>query len=172
MTYIGDYVWGSRRYRDYLQTKSFVDDVRWEISQNALKVSASIDDLKNEGLTQLREGFGEVADGLGEISGRLDDVDQSLTKGFITLHYDLDFIQSSLTELSAKFDWGIGQLQTAIGGVNDSIQELIRIAKTPEQTWAFEQFDIARDAFRRQLFDDALDHVNRAIQGFQSLHGV
>jgi hypothetical protein len=204
---LASYVPGSMSYLRYLQTQAFVDDIRWEVSQDTLKVVASVDDLKRQGVksisaataqvsghfdalsqqnahhyeaasrhyeaveSALQEGFGEVSDKLDEVSGQLENIDATLSRGFITLHYDLEAVQSSISDLSAKFDWGMYQLQTAVGAVNDSLQVLIGIARTPEQTWAYEQFDIARDAFRRKLFDDSLDHAVRAIQGFQTHPG-
>ena len=127
--------------------------------------------ITKQSSSALQEGFDEVSGKLDVVSGQLENIDTTLTKGFITIHYDLEAVQSSISDLSAKFEWGLYQLQTAIGRVNDFLQVLIRIARTPEQTWAFEQFDIARDAFRRKLFDDSLDHVDRAIQGFQNHPG-
>jgi tetratricopeptide (TPR) repeat protein len=113
----------------------------------------------------------DLRDGFSEVSSRLDEVDQTLVHGFVTLHSDLLSIDGALSELSAKFDWGIIRLETAISSVRDSLEDLIRLAKTPEQTWAYEQFSIARDAFQRGLYPEALDHAEWAISGYQSHPG-
>ena len=160
-----------RAYREYLQHRSFAKGIQWEVSKNALSVVASIEDLKKENVRCSEALRSDMREGFDEVSEKLDQVDSTLNKGFITLHFDLQSIESSVRELSAKFDWGIDQLLTAIGGVNDSLATLIKIAKTPEQVWAYEQFSIAHDALRQQLYDDALEHVTRAIEGHQSHTG-
>lgn len=172
--------------RSTLDIVASLDDLK---KQGIKSARASQADLRgelarhhDEEITTLKAGFGNVSERLEDIGGtltrgfedvseRLDDIDSTLTRGFVTLHCDLQQVTSSISELSAKFDWGIEQLQIAIGGVNDSLEGLIRIARTPEQTWAYEQFDIARDAFRREFFDDALAHITKAIQGFQTHTG-
>jgi tetratricopeptide (TPR) repeat protein len=52
-----------------------------------------------------------------------------------------------------------------IGRVNDSLQELIAVAKTPAETWAYNQYEIARDAIRRELYPEAVEALRRAING-------
>jgi hypothetical protein len=80
-------------------------------------------------------------------------------------------LQSGLAELSAAFNWGMSELLIAIGDLNDTLEQLIALARNPSQTWAYEQFNIARDAFKRHLFDDALTYVNSAIDGSASQTG-
>jgi tetratricopeptide (TPR) repeat protein len=53
----------------------------------------------------------------------------------------------------------------SIGRVNDSLRELIQIAKRPERNWAYEQFEDAREAYRKELYAEALEHLGRAING-------
>ena len=49
--------------------------------------------------------------------------------------------------------------------MNDTLDELLKVAKTPDQTWAFEQFSIAQDAFHRNLIDESYEYINKAITG-------
>jgi len=156
-----------RSYKNYLQTKSFVDDIRWEISQAGQEVIATRDELKRQGF-RIAEALEQ---GTARMSERLEDIDQTLTGGFITLHQDLMSIEAGVNDLGAKFHWGIGRMEDAIGGLGDSLQTLVQIAKTPEQTWAYEQFEVARDACKRELFVEALEYAQRAINGHQSHTG-
>lgn len=48
---------------------------------------------------------------------------------------------------------------------------LIQIAKTPSQTWAYEQYEIARMAFQQKLNVDALEYLGHAIHGHGSNTG-
>ena len=49
--------------------------------------------------------------------------------------------------------------------INKSLKQLLDNVRNPSQTWALEQFDIARKAFTRQQYEDALAYVNNAIGG-------
>jgi tetratricopeptide (TPR) repeat protein len=169
------YVYGSgMSYKAYLQAKSFVDDIRWDISEVNLNVSASKEALEQQGfrIEQAVERSGAA------VANRLDRVGDALSAGFLTIHAnlgeirtDLRSIEGRINEFSAKFDWGIARLEAAIGGVQDSLQELIRLAKNPEHTWAWEQFAIAWDAFNRNLYPESLEYVERAINGHQGHTG-
>lgn len=52
-----------------------------------------------------------------------------------------------------------------IGHMNDALDELIKISKTPVQTVAFNHFEIARDAFRQGLLQESLEELQKAISG-------
>lgn len=74
-------------------------------------------------------------------------------------------IDEGLQEISGILFWGFTELIASIGRVHDQLEELIRAVKTPEQTWAYEQFEIARTDYRRKLYPEALEALNRAING-------
>lgn len=73
--------------------------------------------------------------------------------------------EEALNELNATFNWGVNQILVGMGHLNDSLKELIALSRNPSQTWAYEQFSISRDAFRKQLYSDALAYVLSAISG-------
>jgi len=55
-----------------------------------------------------------------------------------------------------------------LGAVRASLQELVAIAKTPTETWAYEQFRYAREAMAQQLHPEAHEALLRAISGLGS----
>jgi tetratricopeptide (TPR) repeat protein len=71
----------------------------------------------------------------------------------------------------ATLQWGFSELLLSCGGLQDSLHQLIAIARTPSQTWAYEQFEIARDEFERQLYSESLESLRRAIDGHGSNAG-
>lgn len=145
---MSNYVFGtSLRYQDYLQAKSFEDTLVSEISSASRSIIATNEEL-SENLISV----------LGSMSS-------SMTRGFDRLSFDICDLSDGIAELNATFQWGFSEVLTKLGGLNDSLRELIKIAKTPAQTWAYEQFEIARDAFRRELYDDATQYLSRAING-------
>ena len=164
------YVHGSSlSWSDYLQTKSFVDDVSsssreaghrvsMEISRQTREVIASNEALARENIRMMEASTDRITSGLA-------DIDSTLNAGFDRLSYDLQDISSGISELNATFHWGFGELIAGIGHMNDALSELIKIAKTPVQTVAFNHFEIARDAFRQGLLQEALEELQKAIQG-------
>jgi len=83
-----------------------------------------------------------------------------------TISYGFEQLSSDISELSSVFEWGFSELLVEIGHLNDSLRELVKIAKNPAQTWAYEQFEMARDAFRRNLIEESLEYLDHAINGF------
>jgi tetratricopeptide (TPR) repeat protein len=145
-------------YRDYLQGRSLVhdvtssvDQVRCSISESSREMIANSEQLHEMGYQLVASAIGDLAEGVGE--------------GFEEVSWQLGEVSTGIQELTAKFDWGFSQLIAGIGRVNDSLEELIAVAKTPAETWAYEQYEIARDAIRRELFPEAVEALQRAING-------
>ena len=143
-------------YPQYLQAKSFSDSIRWEMRDIGFQIGGSLNALNHSGL---------------RIEGALNRLDQNMQTGFVALSFDLKDVQATLSDMSAKFDYGFAELSTQLGSIRDTLEELLRLAKNPEQTWAYEQYEIARDAFGRGLFAESLQFVSRAIEGHQSHTG-
>lgn len=78
---------------------------------------------------------------------------------------ELSSVRGTIEELNAIFQWGFTEVLIGIGHLNDTLNDLIRIAKTPAQTWAYNQFEIARDAYNKELYPEALECLERAING-------
>jgi tetratricopeptide (TPR) repeat protein len=151
---MSNYIFGTTlSYRDYLQTKSFEDDIRSDISKQTRSIIASNEELQREHIKVLEESA------------------EAISSGFEQLSYEVSALSGEISQLRAAFQWGFTQLLMDTARLNDTLDELLRIAKTPAQTWAYEQFEIARDAFGRGLYDDALDYVTRAINGHASNSG-
>lgn len=155
------YVYGTHiSYHDYLQAKSFVADIQsgqrvivGAMSRQTREIVASQQELHAEGMRALGSGLGQLSEGLESISCQLDD------------------IHDAVRDLDATFHWGFTQMLAGMGRLNDSLEQLISIAKTPAQTWAYNQYEIARDAMRRKLYPEALESLNNAINGFGSNPG-
>jgi tetratricopeptide (TPR) repeat protein len=142
---MSNYVWGTNlSYNDYLQAESFESALRGEISSRTRSIIASNEELLREHIA----------------------TSQAVSDGFEQVSFDLQTISQGVTDLNATFQWGFCELLLAVGRVNDSLTELVKVLKTPSQTWAYEQFDIARDAFQKGLYQEALEYLGRAINGY------
>lgn len=84
---------------------------------------------------------------------------------------ELRNMDGTLREIGARLDWGFSDLLKANQQMNQTLEELLKTAKSPSQTWAFEQFDMAREAHSRGLDKEALEYINNAINGFQGQTG-
>jgi len=146
---MSNYVFGtSLSYSDYLKAKSFERGLKRQISSSAKSIVASNEELQRENISVLR------------------DISSSMAAGFESVSLEIGDLSAEIRELNATFHWGFSELLTEAGRINDSLEELVQLAKTPAQTWAYEQFEIARDADRKGLYEEALEYLNRAINGY------
>ena len=102
----------------------------------------------------------QIAGSLGE---GFRDLTGAMNAGFEQLSYGMEDISAGIAELNATFHWGFGEVMAVLGHMNDALSELIKIAKTPVQTVAFNHFEIARDAFRQSLYRECLEELDKAI---------
>ena len=155
------YVYGTRvSYADYLQAKSFVTDIQrgqrgieHAVSKQTREIVASQEELHAQEMKLHGSGFGQLSENLEGIAFRLDK------------------IHGAIKDLDATFHWGFTKMLASMGRLNDSLEQLIAIAKTPAQTWAYNQYKIARDAMRKELYPEALESLNNAISGLGSNPG-
>jgi hypothetical protein len=76
-----------------------------------------------------------------------------------------DSIASQSDRLARIFTWGFSETLANLGGMQTTLQELLKTSKTPSQTAAYEHFDIAREAFRKGLYPECLEALGQAIHG-------
>jgi tetratricopeptide (TPR) repeat protein len=181
------YVHGSSlRYQDYLQGQSFVSDltgaardaghrVSMEVSRQTRKVIASNEALTAQGIQVTEAGFSRLSGNMGRLSEDIgtgfSELQAEMSEGFERVSYDLQGVSGQISELNATFHWGFGQMLAGIGRMSDTLAELVKIAKTPAQTAAYEQYEIARDAFRQGLYIECLESLEKAIGGDQASTG-
>lgn len=177
---MSNYVWGSNlSYSDYLQAKSFVSDVKsatreagrtvsMEILRQTRDIIASNESLHREHLELISASTDRT---VGALNDGFERISYSMDAGFDRLSSGLDEISSGISELNATFHWGFGAILASIGHMNDTFSELVKIAKTPVQTVAFNHFEIARDAFRQGLYRESLEELDKAISGDHTSSG-
>lgn len=133
----------------------------------------AIQDASREQISAMRDLAREQMDVIRDTSDRQIEAQREMTReitgalesGFERLDYRLDTIATGIAELEATFEWGFSQMLSELGHMNDQLSTLVKIAKTPVQTVAFNHFEIARDAFRRGLYIESLEELERAISG-------
>jgi tetratricopeptide (TPR) repeat protein len=151
-TYLYDWTRTSKlSYGDFLRAKQFERSIRYAIDNQTKELVATNRQLTDRGIEILTE-----------------DID----RGFTMISEDIsavgDAVRDAADYIMSTLNWGFSEVLISLGHMNDSLTELIKLARTPSQTWAFEQFEIARDEFRRALYPESLESVRRASEGHGS----
>ena len=151
------YVHGSKMsYEDYLTAKSFAKDFTSATSRAGDRVAMEVSRQSREIIASNEALARENIHAIESMSSNID-------AGFESLSYGLGEIRNGIHELNSTFHWGFSQMLAGIDRMNDSFSTLIKIAKTPSQSAAYEHFEIARDAFHRCLFAECMESLNKAI---------
>ena len=176
---MSNYVWDSTLpYLDYLQAKSFVSDVESVTCEIERKISMDIlrktrDIIASEEL--IKESMELVtvlsAVTVSSLNNGFEQLLYSMDSGFNRLSDRLEQKTEGISELDATFHWGFGAVLASLGHMNDSLSELVKIAKTPDQTVAFNYFEIARELFRQGRYRKSLEELDKAISGDHTFAG-
>jgi hypothetical protein len=87
------------------------------------------------------------------------------------LNFSIENVGRSIEVQSSLIGHGFSRTVAELGGINTTLKELLATARTPSQTWALEQYEIAKNAFELKLDSEALESLDRAINGFQNQTG-
>lgn len=137
-------------YQDKLRLQGQQESLRLELSNQTQALIADNQQLSAAGLAVLSQTGDKIA---------------------IALSQQTQELASAVAELDWTFRWGFNEVLASIENLNASVQRLVEIGANPSQTWAYEQFTIANDAYSRGLTADALEYVSRAINGYGSQAG-
>ena len=175
------YVRGSNvSYADYLQGKDMLEDAKANTNTQVAYIRKDLREMvaSTQGLMAQQISVHEMeGDLLHSYLENLKDrqeyqvevLEGKVKQGFEILSYEIrdlrKNISSGLNDLGAKFDWCCGKLMASLGGMNDSLQELVELVKNPLRTKALERFDNARRAFDNGWYPEALTEVEQAIHG-------
>lgn len=124
----------------------------WEAYLRSMDVVRAVNEGTNAASTRITECMSSES---RNIVGSVNSLAKSLERS-------LDQMTREITQV---FTWGFSAVLTSLGGMQSTLDALLKIAKTPVQTAAFEQFEIARDAVRKGLYAEGLESVNHAILG-------
>jgi tetratricopeptide (TPR) repeat protein len=110
---------------------------------------------------QAREFESSLKESLSDSASRIVASNEEIAR-----HIDsaVNLTVGAIKELGAIFTWGFGEILGELVAINSTL-------RTPSQTWAYEQFHVAQEAFRKSLFPEARRYVRNAIAGFGSNTG-
>jgi len=125
---------------DYLQAKSFAGDATSASREAARSVSMEISRQTRE-VIAINEVL--ARDNVRVMEASSNQITGALNEGFDRLSYVMEDISEGINNLDATFHWGFGKVIASLGHMSDTLEELVKIAKTPVQTVVFNHFYIA-----------------------------
>jgi tetratricopeptide (TPR) repeat protein len=134
-------------YRSYLQNREYIARYEEIIDQNTSRLVEVISDASRQADSRHTS-----------LHDQMTSLEKQLASGF-------EAVAETLSNMKATFEWGFSEVLVQLGKTNATLEELLKVAKTPSQTWAFEQYDIARNALKRGLHREALKYGTMAIEG-------
>ena len=141
-------------WHQFLQAQKFEHSIRYAINDQTRSLIGSNKELAERGFKITNDA---LRTGFSELSQSIDDLRESHDE--------------NAAMLNATLKEGFRAILMELGPMRQSLQELVRIATTPSQTWAYEQYQIAKDNFQRRLFAEAKESIMRAIDGHGSYVG-
>ena len=179
----------TQNYGDYLQERENLHEVVTRpISQEMAKIVGAIDVSnvsKIDGTEQVQSSLHNLSDNIIEQSQAIVEAQYQQSMHLMDLYSELGYqtdsirhmaislegLDHELSGLRAEAREGLDRIALRLDDIQISLAEMVRIANSPSQTWALEQFDIARQAYELGEYEEALRYVSQAIDGFSSNSG-
>jgi tetratricopeptide (TPR) repeat protein len=158
--------WGAGRsvetYYEFLQSRERERSIRFQIDESARHIVANANQLADRHLQVVGTAIGT---GVTTLSLGLNEVREEVSRITPALAQVEDAVIQSGDRVTAAVYWGFSQVIGLLGRIADGIDEILATLRRPAFTAAYEQFQIAREAFDRAWMPEALEAVERAIQG-------
>jgi len=77
-------------------------------------------------------------------------------------------LSSEVQTARELMEWGFSAILDEVEEMRVTLQALLKCVRNPSQTWAYEQFDIARSNFLKGNYEDCLKRLDYATDGYQT----
>jgi len=161
-------------YGAYMEQRSHFDRVVLCMDRNTERLvggAKTVAATLAHGFEGLSSGLTGISANIGETNKLVSEANDILSTGFTNIEFSLDEISNNLDELRAVCEFGFSQLQQSILQSNVLLGRLLEATETPDQTWAREKFRYAKYCAENQLWEEALEYINHAINGDKSHAG-
>ncbi|MEZ5693864.1 MAG: hypothetical protein R3D99_08490 [Altererythrobacter sp.] len=146
--------------------------MQMSVSSDICKLIASNEYLSKQNIKAIHIGNAAVVESIGRsIDQQTDQLAAKLDAGFDRLSFDINEVRQSVDRLATVCDTGFSQISYQLDRLDKGISEIIALIKSPEQNWAYEQYEIAQNCCDRGFYSDALAYVDRAISGDGNHYG-
>lgn len=141
----------NRSYTEHLQQLAYHKDLAARISEPIKQLITHTEQASIAQIQQLERVESAQAQASYEIISSIRDLQSATEDGF--------------RRVGSILDWGFARVAILLGRTNDLLAEIKNFIENPSLTWAYEQFNRARDLFRRGHYKDALQWIGYAING-------
>jgi tetratricopeptide (TPR) repeat protein len=152
-------------YKKYLEQQSHFDNLATDIDQSIAKLAlsnAEVARLSTEAVVESqRAAANQISQGLDSIRVGIERLDDSI----VDLRQSVDDVRWAIDEVKYAIESGFQLTAQRLAVIEGVLRDLLEAVKSPEKTWALEKYDIAKDLYRRELYDDALSYLNDALHG-------
>lgn len=149
----------------YLEDQSHFDNLATDIDQSIAKLAlsnAEVARLSTEAVVESqREAANQISQGLDSIRVGIERLDDSI----VDLRQSVDDVRGAIDEVRYSIESGFQLTAQRLSAIEGVLRDLLEAVKSPEKTWALEKYDIAKDLYRRELYEDALSYLNDALHG-------
>ncbi|MFH1440072.1 MAG: hypothetical protein ABIG89_05880 [Candidatus Woesearchaeota archaeon] len=175
-------LWKGYNLSDFWLHSDLSDDLARKISStmsaSTREIVASNEALAREGITVSDRMSSSLREVVRQTHYMGENIAVALGYSDEKRHYDheelvwhLGKTNSMLREIDVTFRWGVSKVLTEIGRVADSLETLIEQARTKIEDTAYNSFNLARDNFRKGLYQECLDRLDEAVKGIGGLPG-
>lgn len=176
-------------YWNYLEDKSHFDRLSASIDKSLAEQIAPVSGLLEQGIISTNKGLEQVSGQTAAMASSMDEGFDKLDAGISALGEGIEGVRdatygviNSIDAMGAKININLEKLEETLKGgfkdtiielkaITDRLDKLISISKSPEKTWALEQFKIACESYNSNMASHALGFVERAICGNETHTG-
>lgn len=152
-------------YKKYLENQSHFDNLATEIDQSIAKLAlsdAEVSRLSRDAVVESqREAARQISQGLDSVRLGIEKLDDTI----VDLRQSVDDVRWAIDEVRYSIESGFQLTAQRLSVIEGVLRDLLEAVKSPEKTWALEKYDIAKDLYRRELYEDALSYLNDALHG-------
>lgn len=163
-------------YWKHLENRSHFDLMSDRVEQSIVRLGLSQAEIAELTSTRMGEQMREVA---GAISAGQDRVADELRSGFRNIGDKIDrvtdsvdrvtdsvnLVRDSVDEVRFAIENGFRMTERRLASIEHVMTDLLEAVRSPERTWALEQYATARDLYRREYYPDALQYLDLSING-------
>ncbi|MEM8976601.1 MAG: tetratricopeptide repeat protein [Pseudomonadota bacterium] len=137
-------------YLSYLETQSHFDRLQSNVDEGFRRLIVSNEEL--------------ARDQIAVVSGLADTV----SHGFETLALKLDDIKGAIDNVAWICNEGFARVSLDLNRLGSRIESIEKLTNNPSRVWAYEQFKVAKEAYLRNDFHEAMSSINLALNGHAS----
>lgn len=140
-----------------MEARSHQDRIILTIDDSTRQLVGSAEKISNN--------IASIGSGISAISGQLNSIGGAITEGFDELSFQLGLIDQGVDRLGSICEAGFELINSSMLHSNSLLTKLVSLLETPEEIWAKEQYDNALHCVENELWHEAIEYCDKAIEG-------